>query len=130
MIDHRSALGLRFGCNYSLTPLLMKNTGSDSCDVSRYVVAYRTGYTHQIATLVLEAGAQLALMSRDGEDTVLQSSSPVSLRYLAADTAPLLDENGTIRLRDAKDDLVDTVAYKECGCDNGGETGDELACPH
>jgi len=110
--------------------LLMKNTDSDSLDVSGYVVEYPTGYSHQIANLVLEAGAQLALMSRDGENSVFQTSPPLYIRYLAADTVPLLDEKGIVRIRDTEDDIVAAVSYKEFGCDDGSETSDEMACTH
>ncbi|WP_232703554.1 hypothetical protein [Halobacterium wangiae] len=110
--------------------LLMKNTGADSLDVSGYIVEYPTGYSHQITDLVLEAGAQFALMSRDGEDSVFQMSPPLYLRYLAADTAPLLGKKGTVRVQDTEDNLVAAVSYEDFGCDGGPETGDEMACPH
>ncbi|MFC5279393.1 lamin tail domain-containing protein [Halorubrum rubrum] len=110
--------------------LLMKNTSTDPLDVSGYVVEYPTGYSHQIADLVLEPGAQFALMSRDGEDSVFQMSPPLHLRYLAADTAPLLGKRGTVRVRDTENELVATVSYENFGCDGETETGDETACLH
>ncbi|MEF8827349.1 MAG: hypothetical protein V5A27_13565, partial [Halapricum sp.] len=108
----------------------MENVGADPLDISGYVIEYNTGYTHQIADLVLESGAQLGLMSRDGENSVYQMSPPFYVRYLGADTTPLLGESGTVRVRDPEDDLVATVSYEDFGCDGGAETGDEMECIH
>lgn len=110
--------------------LLIENTGTESLDVSGYIVEYPTDYAHQIADLVLEPGAQLALESRDGEDSVFQMSPPLYLRSLGADMAPLLGKSGTVRVRDTENDIVATVSYEEFGCDGGAETGDEIACLH
>jgi hypothetical protein len=110
--------------------LLMKNTGADSLDISGYIVEYPTGYSHQIADLVLEPDAQVALKSRDGEDSVFQMSPPLYLRHLAADTAPLLGKSGTVRVRSTAGDLVAAVSYDDFGCDDGTETGDEMVCIH
>lgn len=110
--------------------LLMKNTGTDSFDASGYVVEYPTGYSHQIADLVLEPGAQFALMSRDGENSVFQMNPPLHLRCLPADTAPLLGKSGAVRVRDTENDLVATVSYENFGCDGETEASDEMACLH
>jgi len=110
--------------------LLMENTGTDSLDVSEYVVEYPTSNSHQIADLVLEPGAQLVLKSRDGEDAVYQMSPPLYLRYLGADTAPLLGKSGTVRVRNTEDEIVAAVSYEDYGCDGGAETSDEMRCLH
>lgn len=110
--------------------LLMRNAGTDSLDASGYVVEYPTGYSHQVADLVLEPGAQFALMSREGENSVFHMSPPLYIRYLAADTAPLLGKSGTVRVRDAEDEPVAAVSYENFGCDGETQTGDEMACLH
>lgn len=110
--------------------VLMKNTGTDSLDISGYVVEYPMGYSHQIADLALESGAQFALKSQDGENSVFQMAPPLYLRYVGADTAPLLGKSGTLRVRNAEDDVAAAITYDNFGCDNGAESGKEMVCPH
>lgn len=95
--------------------LLLENSGENSLDISGYVVEYPSGYTHEIENLVLEPGARLALMSREGDDSVLETSPPLYLRFLGAEPSSLLGESGTVRVRDANRNRVAEVTYEDFG---------------
>lgn len=108
--------------------VLLENTATDSLDLSGYVVDFPADRTYRIADLALESGARLAVVGRDGRDSVLQMSPPFYLRYLETDTGPLLGASGTVRVRDADDAVVADTSYESFGCDDGSETGDEMDC--
>lgn len=107
---------------------VLQNTHSDSVNVSGYSVESSTGFSHKITHLVLEPGAKVAFLTRAGEDTVLQTSPPLYLRYLADDRPPLLEKNGTVRVRDRNGDIVAETCYQDFGRDPRNETSDEVEC--
>lgn len=116
--------------------VLFKNESDDSVDVSGYSVEYSADHTYEVEGLVLEPGAQLALLSRSGQDTKLTSSPPVYLRYAGFGTGSdtsVLGENGTIRVRDSEEALVVDAHYENFGCDGGKgptRTNDARECLH
>lgn len=116
--------------------LLLKNGSDESLDVSGFVVEYPSDQTHRMGELVLEPGAQLALLSRSGQNTTLQSSPPVYLRYAGfavESPSSVLGESGTVGVRNARGSLVTDVEYEHFGCDGGTVTtgaGDEIECQH
>jgi hypothetical protein len=115
--------------------LLVQNVADDAVDASGYVVEYPGDRTYRIEDLALEPGAQLAVLSRSGDDVTLASSPPVYLRYAGFGTesdTSVLGESGTVRLRDDRGTVVAEVSYDDFGCDGhtGTETGDGIECLH
>ncbi|MFC7231889.1 lamin tail domain-containing protein [Saliphagus sp. GCM10025308] len=116
--------------------ILLQNESENSLDVAEYTIEYPSDHTYQIDELVVEPGAQLALLSRSGENATLQSSPPVYLRYAGFDegvATSVLDENGTVRVRDTQESIVISADYENFGCDGGTVTtrsDDEVDCLH
>lgn len=114
--------------------LALRNSADDALNVSGYRVEYGADHAHRIADLVLESGARLALVSRSGTDSTLLSSPPTYLRYASFDTgstASVLDESGTVRVKDGDGSLITEVRYEDFGCDGGTVTtasGEEAEC--
>lgn len=108
--------------------VVLENTAADPLDLSGYAVAFSGGHTHRFTDLVLEPDARLAVVGREGQDSVLQMSPPFYLRYLAPDSGPLLGSSGTVRVRDTDGAVVADTAYESFGCDGGNATSDEMDC--
>lgn len=113
--------------------LLLENGAGESADISEFVVEYSAAdRTYRVADLVLEPGAQLALLSRSGRNATLQMSPPAYLRYAGFDT-PVLGETGTVRVRNASGSIVAEASYEHFGCDGGTVTdgsGADVECLH
>ena len=116
--------------------ILLVNDSKDSLDVSGYNIEYQFGYMFEIKDLILEPGAQLVIHSRAGEDTTLASSPPVYLHHAGFGTeldTSVLDESGTVRVRNSQGTVISSVDYENFGCDSGTvttESGDEVDCIH
>lgn len=115
--------------------ILLENNSEDSLDTFGYVIEYPSDHRFELSDLTIEAGAQLAVLSREGENTVLESSPPVYLQYAGFNTesdTSVLGKRGTIRVRNAYETIVTSVSY-ENGCDGGTvstESGDVVDCLH
>lgn len=116
--------------------ILLVNDSKDSLDVSGYTIEYQFGYMFEIEDLILEPGAQLVIHSRAGEDTTLASSPPVYLQYAGFGTGSgtsVLNESGTVRVRNDQGDIISSVDFESFGCDDGtitSESGDTVNCIH
>ncbi|AEH36490.1 hypothetical protein [Halopiger xanaduensis] len=116
----------------------LENGADEPRNVSGYVVEHPADRRYRITDLTLEAGAQLAVVHENGDDSTLLSSPPVYLRYTGADNdagsaESGLETNGTVRVRDPAGAVVAEARYEEFGCDGGTVTsaaGDELECLH
>ena len=137
--------GLRFGGVYpdevdrdflDYEYLLVQNVADDAVDTSGYAVEYPGDRTYRIEDLTLEPGAQIAVLTRSGDDATLTSSPPVYLRYAGFGTgsdASVLGESATVHVRDAQGSVVAAVSYENFGCD--GRTtltasNDGIECLH
>jgi len=116
--------------------VLLENDSEDSVDVSGYTIEYQSDYTFQLDDLVLESGAQLVIATRVGKDTTLASSPPVYLQYAGFGTGSgtsVLNESGTVRVRNDQGDIISSVDFESFGCDDGtitSESGDTVNCIH
>jgi len=99
--------------------LSIKNTAEKSRDISGYTVEYGSGHTYTVSELTLEPGATLSVLSRSGDDTVLVSYPPIYLRFAGLgegkDTS-VLEENGTVFLKNSEGDIVAQEKYENYGC--------------
>ena len=99
--------------------LSIENTSDKSQDVSGYTVEYGSHHTYAIEDLTLEPGAVLSVLSRSGNDMVLQSSPPVYLRcagFGEGKNTSVLGENGTVTLKDSEGAIAAQDDYANCGC--------------
>lgn len=116
--------------------VLLRNIADDAVDASGFAVEYPGNRTYRIEDLTLEPGAQLAVLTRSGDDATLTSSPPVYLRYAGFGTgsdASVLGESATVRVRDAQGSVVAEVSYENFGCDGrttSTASNDGIECLH
>lgn len=118
--------------------IALENGADDPRTVSGYVIEYPADRRYQIRDLTLEAGAQLAVIHKNGDDSTLLSNPPVYLRYTGGGTetnaaGTALEPTGTVRVKDSAGAVVAEARYEGFGCDGGTVTtaaGDELECRH
>lgn len=99
--------------------LSIENTSEEPRDVSEYTVEYGSDHAYTIEDLTLEPGATLAVLSRNGDDTVLTSYPPTYLRFAGfgeGKDASVLEENGTVSLRNPEGEVVAQDDYESYGC--------------
>lgn len=116
--------------------ILLKNNSKDSLDISGYVIEYPSDREFKLSNLEIESGAQIAILSREGENTVLESSPPVYLQHAGFNTesdTSVLDKSGTIRVKNTHETIITSVSYENFGCDGGTvttESGNVVDCLH
>lgn len=94
----------------------LENIATEPVDVTDYVIEYDEGTEFSLPKITMEPGSMMALISRRGEDTTLQSSPPAYLVYASFDDnleTSVMNESGTVNLRAPDETLVDTIRYSE-----------------